>query len=578
MTGKDITDDIDLGEKLNIHLPGLYFFDFNSIIYRNTISIKQLGNKIESDLAGEIKDKLANITTSLDDEISVKNAMADLDKRLDSIGTERAYKKPYGRAVKELDQLKEKRKEALQKKEEYEQTKERFLQLKDEIESKEVEINIFRSKLEKAKICQLKKAYEEAKRIEGEIHSLNEEIENLKNYSKLCERDYYEAFKLDNQVKVLDNEINGLIDRLRSIDTKLADLNRKYDVEEDKDKVQGLYEDYSHYNQLEDEKNSLLINHMQNKLEIANVQLRGIREKKKKSTIQSIAFSFILLASLGLSTLNVYFLILAALSLMLLAYSFYKSRSLNKEVSSLGGSILELRQKEQEREDRIEKITELQKHILEKHKCSTKVEFTRLYEEVRFLQTNANLRLREIEGLKGEKEEVERLINKKQGKKEEFMYALKSLLNNNQVNSLDHFKEGLGRKRIYDNLIKDRESKAELLDHILKNISLEELKEKTVYFKEELKEDIEEVNIDIIEENLSSMEKAFSEMKYEYSKLEERMDILNNHVKELVNIDEEIARKEREIEGFKEYIQSIEIAKEVMRIYQRGFISSLLLR
>ena len=43
LTGKDITDDIDIGEKIKIHLPGLYFFDFNSIVYRNTISIKTIG-------------------------------------------------------------------------------------------------------------------------------------------------------------------------------------------------------------------------------------------------------------------------------------------------------------------------------------------------------------------------------------------------------------------------------------------------------------------------------------------------------------------------------------------------------
>ncbi len=48
------------------------FFGFNNLVYRNTISIKQLGNQVDSNLATEVKDRLANISTSLDDDISVK--------------------------------------------------------------------------------------------------------------------------------------------------------------------------------------------------------------------------------------------------------------------------------------------------------------------------------------------------------------------------------------------------------------------------------------------------------------------------------------------------------------------------
>ena len=105
LTGRDVTADIDNGEKIKVHLPGIYFFDFNNLVYKNTISIKQLGNQVDSNLATEVKDRLANISTSLDDDISVKNAIEDLDKQLDQIGTIRAYTKPYGRAVKDLEKL-----------------------------------------------------------------------------------------------------------------------------------------------------------------------------------------------------------------------------------------------------------------------------------------------------------------------------------------------------------------------------------------------------------------------------------------------------------------------------------------
>ncbi len=42
------------------------------MVYNNTISVKQLENKIDGDLSKEVKDRLANISTSLDEDISVK--------------------------------------------------------------------------------------------------------------------------------------------------------------------------------------------------------------------------------------------------------------------------------------------------------------------------------------------------------------------------------------------------------------------------------------------------------------------------------------------------------------------------
>jgi len=119
LVGMDITDKIDRGEKLKDNLPGMYFFDFNNMVYNNTISIRQLENQVESDLSKELGDRLANISTSLDDDISVKNAINELDKKLESIGTERAYTKPYGKVIRDLDDLILSRENLLENKEEY---------------------------------------------------------------------------------------------------------------------------------------------------------------------------------------------------------------------------------------------------------------------------------------------------------------------------------------------------------------------------------------------------------------------------------------------------------------------------
>jgi len=566
LTGKDITDDIDTGEKLKIHLPGLYFFDFNSFVFRNTIAIKQLENKVHSDLSKEIKDKIINVTTSLDNEISVKNALAELDRKLDLIGTERAYKKPYGKAIKELQQLKDRKKEILERKTEYEDSKERLLYLKEEIRIKEAEIEILKSKLEKSKMFEMKKTYEEALKIKDEIYMMDEEIDSLKQYSNLSIDDYYIALKIDSQLNMLENTIDDLMERLKNIDVQIKEIRERKSglIESNNKNSKELYEDFSKYNQIEDEKNSLLINRKGNRIEIIDSQLKGVKENKNRFVIQFMFFLILSLASFGLYSISRYFLALTGISFVLSAYFLYMSLKLKKEVVLLNGSLKKLKLEEEEREREIEKLNKLQKDILEKYNCSTKIEFNRFYENIRFMQTKQNTTLVELNKLNMEKKEVEGLIEERIKEKEVLIGELKNLFNKNHVGSIIEFKKGLDGKIAYDNLIKSKESKIILLENLLRKASLEELKKTISDLNMDYDEEFDTMDIHEIEKKIGTMEKNLAELKYEYSKIEERMDLLNKFLEELANIEEDIFRKEREIEGYKEEIISIEIAKEVI--------------
>lgn len=565
LTGKDITAEIDLGEKIKIHLPGLYFFSFNSFVYRNTISIKQLGNKVDADLSKEIKDKLANITTSLDDDISVKNAISYLEEKLEQLGTERAYTKPYGRAVRELERLQRRRKEALQKKIDYEETEYRFLQLKEEIQEREGEIFQLKAQLERAKLLEMKKTYDEAMKLKGEIDILDKQIATLKSYSSLQEEDYYVALKLDNQISMLTKERDSLSERLKSIDDKLEEVRKKEaQIIEGKAKYDQLYEAFVKYNQLEEEKNTLLINSLKDRLEIAITQLKAIREKKRSATIKAIISFIVLLISLGLYPVSSAFLVLAGIATISAVYSIYLNIKLKKEEKELEVRIKELEYREGEREDRLDYIHKEQRAILEKYNCSSKIEFNGLYEDIRFKITSRSALSNEIESLHREKGEVEKLLAEKEKQKLELKYELEGLMDKNKVNSLEAFKEALGKKRDYHNLTKDRENKLGLLDNLLRNTNLEELKEKVAQLEDEADKEIGNINVREREEEVKLKEKILEELKYEYSKLEERMDILDGHIQELINIEEAIAKIERDIESLKEEIQAINITKNVI--------------
>ncbi|MFA9423559.1 MAG: ATP-binding protein, partial [Sedimentibacter sp.] len=54
-----------------ISIPGEYFFNINKTAFCNTVSVRQLGNKTEKELANELKNKIINLSRTKDEAISM---------------------------------------------------------------------------------------------------------------------------------------------------------------------------------------------------------------------------------------------------------------------------------------------------------------------------------------------------------------------------------------------------------------------------------------------------------------------------------------------------------------------------
>lgn len=564
-TGKDITDDIDTGEKLKIHIPGLHFFGFNCLVYRNTIAVKQLGNKVDSQLAKEVNDRLANISTSMDDEISVKNAILNLNKQLDSIGKEKAYTKDYGKAIKKLDSLKEKKRIFIEKKEEYNITAEKYISLKKEIEEKKSQIENLRLILKKADILNMKKTYEDALSIKNKIDEIDENIEKLKPYANLSKEDYYLLLELDSEIKVIDGEIENLLTRIKSIDVKLEGLKVKTnDRTIEGIKSDEFFDDFSLYTQMEEEKTNLSKRNEESNIGILSLELKGMNEKRQKSKFRFTVSLILTIAFLGLFVINKYLPVLSVVSGALAIYSFLANKKLDCDIESIEKEINSLKLKENEIYEKINNIERLKNDILKKYNCSNKAELNRLYDDLRFAQININSILKEIDELNEEKKKAGTLVKSKVSLKEELTGKIAETMKRNNVESIEDLKKGLDKKNIYDNLVKDKENKLELLDRILSSTSLEELEAKLADYDAEYFESEINVNIDGINNDIKLKEEELSQMREEYSRLEERIDNLNNYVLELINIEEEIDRTEKEIENMDNKKKSIQIAIEVI--------------
>ena len=565
LTGKDITDDIDVGEKIKVHLPGLYFFDFNTSVYKNTISIKQLGNKIDSTLSTEVKDRLANISTSLDDEISVKQAISHLEKELDKIGTSKAYTKPYGKSIVQLDKLKEKHKLVLEKQKEYNRTIDEFNVLKEKIESKEKEIHHLKEQLEKVELFKKKKIYDDVLALREEIKLIDKEIEILKPYSLLDFEDYTIGLRLQNSKDSLEREIKDLLFKIHSLEYKLKDKK----LDGDEEIVNGvnaeeLFKDMNTYNEMEEEKNNLILNNQKNRLEILNGELKILEDKVNKSKVKGNIFIVLAIVSLGLVLVNPFLSIIALSFIALFFNSRRSSKGYIKDLDELKGKIKTISHQEDERETRLSDIEKNQKKIVFKYDCSSKLEFNRLYEEIRLNQINQNQRLDAINQLDTELKDTISILDIKKKEIYNINHQLKEILQRNNSNTLDEFKVGLDKKKDYENLVIDRKGKFEVIDRILDNTTLEDLKVQLAHYNDKYFDNVDQLDISIIKDEIRDREESLYTIKDNCSRLEERIYNLNEEVKHLVDIEEEIGRIEDDIQYFQNRIRSIEIAKSTI--------------
>lgn len=562
LTGKDITKTIDTGEKVKVHLPGVHFFNFNTMVYNNTVSIKQLGNRIDSDLSTEVKDRLANISTSLDDDISVKTAITQLEKRLESIGTENAYTRPHGKAKVELDKLKEKHKNILQEQERYNRYIDEFGILKKQIEKKRFKNQQLKNKLEKAEIFQAKRIYTEALVIKKKIKNINEEVKSLEDYSKLSFDEYTEALNINKDKDYIGIEIENLFNRMNKIEAEIKNTAFKMDEGIVKGiKIEELYEDVGFYNEIDDEKNQILINSQINRLEILDSQLKDTNEKYNRYRIQRIISIIMSIGFLGLGLLNP-FVILFAIPLAVVSFFVgKKKKQYNGDIEKLREEIKKNQLEEDKKNDKIQKIDKYQEDIKIKYKCSSKTELNRLYDEIHIHYINRKNEKEMVQILKKDMEDVQVDLKDKKGKQDKLIEKIKTLMEKNNSETLDEFKKGLEKKKSYDNLIKDKDNKREILSNLLKDITLEQLESKLVAYDEKYFEHEEYVDKSSIIDKVEQGENDLSILKNKFTRLEERIDNLNEKVKERVNIEEEINRYEYLIQDFEDKIKAINIAK-----------------
>ncbi len=192
----------------DIDLPGDHFFNISRLSFNNTVSISQLGNKTDKELADELKNKITNLTTTRDEDISMDRIMQTLHRIKEEAGSEKNDKTLLGQYALRLDDLRNARENSLNSSRqvmflamEKKKLQSKIHELNMKIEEKNKEISDYDLSLEKQKFLKALPVKEEIDNIDNELKSFKEDPAN---YSK---EDYKEASETESTLASMKNDL-----------------------------------------------------------------------------------------------------------------------------------------------------------------------------------------------------------------------------------------------------------------------------------------------------------------------------------------------------------------------------------
>lgn len=464
-TGEDVTHLFEYDPVLRIHSPSSVL-GLNSVVYSNTISIKQLGSKTENSLGKEVKDSLINIGGSLDEDISVKNAVEKLNKEIDSIGTkDRKKTSPYGKISEEIQVLQEEKEKVLKSLAIINEYEEKLKLIREENQKLDKERIDLKQKLAIIEKYEIKKKYEEASKLSLDIDRLTEELDEVKDSSNLNSDEFKEVLSLSNEklsleenikewnkeLKKISKELDELLKELSAVhdfsginEEKMNDIldilkdlfhkkERIKEIERDlkeyvntncyseDNHLKDLSEDIYLYEDKEEQKNKVFYNNEYSNLLFLRTRLDEKSKDLKKLNVLATISTILVAVSIALGIKNNMFFLVALPFLGALIYTFHSKKEIKQYTEKLDSQIKQAEKEEIDKNDNIKKIEEELSNILKKYNCSSKIELKKMLDSNYEKSVVLKNKFETINSLEREKAELSLDINEKEKEMQKYL-------------------------------------------------------------------------------------------------------------------------------------------------------------
>lgn len=176
-TGEDITKQYEQQRNGEI-LFAKYHFGITKELFESVGIIRE--NRASEIRSREtIRDRIANLAHSGDEELSVRQSIAKIEEMLDSVGSERAPTKPYKQAMDLVRDLQEERKAFVERREQFQGWLADRNRVAGEVQRLDREVSRIRISLLEARHRDMAARIESLEDIDRDVSSLREKIETL---------------------------------------------------------------------------------------------------------------------------------------------------------------------------------------------------------------------------------------------------------------------------------------------------------------------------------------------------------------------------------------------------------------
>lgn len=563
-TGEEITNSIDNGNSGRVLQPGFHFFGFNDAVYSNTISIKQLDSKTEDSLANEVRDKLVNVSTTLDDNLSIEKAIQELERALKDIGSVRATTSVYGKTYERLDELNNYRKEILGFKDEYDKILELDTSLDEKLIDEQKNLEILEGKLKKVIAMEKNKVYNESKGLIEDIEKLENKLQEYRKYRDLSMEDYSKAIELSNHIRYIDERKDELIRELKGLEDKLKDFEN-VDTE-GINESEEIAADYLRYEELEEEKNKLFYNDNDSEIQFLKRDYDDNSKLKSKFNLMLIAAILLSIGSCIFTySTRIYWILLVNIVLIpSIIFFLSKMRRVRGLLIRIKSHIDEVETNNKTRKDGIDVIQKVQLSILEKYKVDSRLKLKMLNDrlQLKIYKNREKLEVQSENILR--REDISNKLEELKDGKIVDQESLRKILKVNLSRDLDEFKIGLENKGIYEDISVEIKNKRTLLEKTLGGLTLEGLEDELRSYDLKEIEKSSELSSEELKKAIDIRKLVISDIRVEKRGIEERLNLLNSRISQLVEIDEEIKRKQEMMTELDDKRESIELARDTI--------------
>lgn len=232
---KKTDDDKEFEE--DILNPGEYLLNMSKVSFTNTISVRQLGNKTDEELANELKNKIINLSKTRDESISIDRILQRLLYIKEEAGNENNQRTLLGQYSLRLNELKVARENSINAKRQLMFLAMEKKKLSGKIGELSLRVNEMQKEINDYELSIKKDTFLKAEPVKRELDEIKKQLTsiNVENIIKYSEQDYKEAIRINsfltsmysdrrsmqNEKEDKEEELNNL---LSDVSNKISDI------------------------------------------------------------------------------------------------------------------------------------------------------------------------------------------------------------------------------------------------------------------------------------------------------------------------------------------------------------------